>query len=176
MTAAELHALRFPVGEFSYPEDIESQNRAEWIETIRNFPNRISSLARQLSKQQLDTPYRPEGWTAKQVIHHCGDSHLNCLIRFRLGLTEDHPTIKPYLEDRWANLPDYGQDIEVSLGLLMAVHARLSFMLDQMTDSDFSRTIYHPEQERSIRLDELLSLYAWHCDHHYAHVALVKGS
>ena len=99
---------------------------------------------------------------------------MNCLIRFRLGLTEDHPTIKPYLEDRWAALPDYQQDVEVSLGLLMTVHARLSYMLDHMSPSDFARTIYHPEQKRTIRLDELLALYAWHCDHHYAHVMLVK--
>lgn len=170
MNIGDMMALRYPIGDFHYPESVSPVEIPGMIEVIEHFPVRLRKLVEGFSKEQLDTPYRPEGWTVRQVVHHCGDSHTNSLIRFRLGLTEDHPTIKPYFEDRWANLPDYQDDVAVSLKLIEAVHGRWVSMLRNMSAADFERTLFHPESHRVFRLDALLALYAWHCEHHFQHI------
>ena len=130
-----------------------------------------------LSDEQLNTPYRPEGWTIRQVVHHCADSHMNALIRFKLALTEDTPTVKPYLEDRWSELPDSKSTrIDSSIKILEGVHERLSLLLKSLTQSDLEREFIHPEHGRKILVKENIGLYAWHCDHHLAHITTLKKS
>lgn len=170
MNIGELLALRYPIGEFQFPEFVSVEERKAMIETIAEFPHRLRNLVNPFSDALLDTPYRPEGWTVRQVVHHCADSHMNSLIRFRLGLTEDQPTVKPYFEDRWALLPDYQAPVADSILLLEALHRRWETMLRNMSDTDFARTVYHPESHHIFRLDALLALYAWHCEHHYQHI------
>lgn len=174
--APELDALRYPTGRFVYQPEQDDANRATFIETIRSFPERFRSAVKGLPAEQLDTPYRPEGWTARQVVHHVADSHLNAYIRFKLALTEPTPTIKPYDESAWAKLPDtVHTPIEVSLDLLDALHRRWSVLLEHMTPEQFSLTVFHPEYKREISLARFLALYAWHGNHHLGHVGLVKN-
>jgi hypothetical protein len=128
-----------------------------------------------LTTAQLDTAYRPGGWTVRQVVHHVPDSHLNAYVRFKLALTENAPTIKPYDEAAWARLPDTASTpIEVSLDLLESLHARWVRLLEAMTDSDFARQFHHPESG-TMRLDTYLSGYAWHCRHHLAHITQLRA-
>ncbi|HNQ12017.1 MAG TPA: putative metal-dependent hydrolase [Bacteroidia bacterium] len=168
---SKLDQLRFPIGKFNYDESSNASDLKSWIEIIKTLPSRLKSSVANLNTDQLNTPYRPEGWTITQVIHHLADSHINSYIRFKLALTENNPTIKPYEEADWAKLPDSNLlPIEVSLNLLEALHTRWTFMLDRMTDEDFSRTFFHPETKTSFELKKVCALYAWHCEHHLAHV------
>ena len=124
-----------------------------------------------LSTEALQWTYRPKGWTIKQVVHHCSDSHMNSIIRFKLALTEDSPTIRPYYEDRWANLIDGNDDnLEDTLVLLKGLHAKLGKLLRHISDVDMSREFIHPEHGKRFRLDETIGIYAWHCMHHLAHI------
>ena len=166
---------RYPVGKFTVPETITSDLRASGCAEIAAFPRKLREAAGALSEKQLETSYREGGWTARQVIHHVADSHMNSYIRFRLALTEDVPTIKPYDEARWAELSDAkSAPIEVSLALVDSLHDRWSRLLQSMTQTDFARTFRHPELgERS--LDATVQLYAWHGRHHLAHLAIVAG-
>jgi uncharacterized damage-inducible protein DinB len=166
--------LRFPTGKFQRPASLDTAARARAIEIVTETPARLREAVHGLSDAQLDTEYRPGGWTVRQVVHHVPDSHLNAYVRFKLALTEDDPTIKPYDESRWAELPDVKTvPIATSLTLLEAVHDRWLAILRAMTPADFERMLTHPESGRQ-RLDQVLALYAWHGPHHVAHVTSLR--
>jgi uncharacterized damage-inducible protein DinB len=166
---------RYPTGKLALDPNVTPDKRRPWIESIRTTPAKLRAAANGLSPQQLDTPYREGGWTLRQVIHHIPESHLNAFVRFKLALTEDTPTIKPYNEDAWAKLPDVARaPIESSLALVDALHQRWVALLDVMTDADFRRPLMHPERG-TITLDTLLQIYAWHGPHHVGHIEIVKG-
>lgn len=171
MRSDELYKLQFPVGEFQNPKHITSKMINSWITTIEKFPEAIESVTEGLSAEALLWTYRPNGWTIKQVVHHCADSHMNSIIRFKLALTEDSPTIKPYYEDRWANLIDNNDDNLVdTINLLKGLHAKLGKLLRHISEDELKRVFIHPEHGRRFRLDENIGIYAWHCDHHLAHI------
>lgn len=165
--------LRFPVGNFELPGEIGPSERAEFIRTIKELPGEIECAVHGLDEQQIDTPYRPDGWTVRQVVHHVADSHLNALCRFKLALTEDLPTIKPYDEAAWAELPDASKDTDVSLRLIRSLHERFAYLLDGMSDSDYARKLQHPESGEW-DLNGMLALYAWHSKHHTAHITKLR--
>jgi uncharacterized damage-inducible protein DinB len=163
--------LRYPVGRYSPEGELTPARRKELIDEIEGLPAKLRAAVSDLSSTQLDTPYRPGGWTVRQVIHHLPDSHMNAYIRFKLALTEDTPTIKPYEEAAWAELADNRTTpAEVSLTLLEALHRRWVDLLRSMGDADFGRTFMHPEQNRTLRLEQVLGLYAWHGRHHLGHI------
>jgi uncharacterized damage-inducible protein DinB len=162
--------LRYPVGEFVVDSNVTDDKRAVWIRQIAQAPTAIRDAVRDLSDRQLDTPYRPGGWTVRQVLHHVPDSHMNAYCRFKFALTEDNPTIKAYDEAAWANVADTPRTpLEVSLALLDALHRRWVILLESMQSVDFARKLQHPEKG-SITLDWMLQLYAWHGRHHAAHI------
>lgn len=170
--------LRYPIGTFQWAQpESEAQSardRVRYIDTISKLPANLRAAVRGLNVEQLDTPYRPEGWTVKQVVHHVPESHMNAYIRFKLALTEEQPTAKPYNEAEWAKLPDINvTPIEVSLQLLAALHSRWVDVLQLMRPSDFGRTLYHPEHG-VLTLDRMLALYAWHSSHHTAHITSLR--
>src|SRR5687768_17560630 len=166
--------LRFPTGKFQRPPQLDAAALERAIEVITTTPVRLREAVRGLTESQIDTEYRPGGWTVRQVVHHVPDSHLNAYVRFKLALTEDEPTIKPYDEARWAELADVKTvPVATSLALLEAVHERWVAILRSMTQADFERTIVHPETGRQ-RLDQVLALYAWHGPHHIAHVTSLR--
>ncbi len=170
-TNLRLEQLRFPTGRFTSPSDYSEATRLVLIDEIAALPKQLRDATEDLTDEQLDTRYRPEGWTLRQVVHHLADSHLNAYIRFKLALTEDNPTIRPYFEDRWAELPDGKIDpIDLSLDILEAVHRRWVIVLHNMEPVDFKRTYVHPEYGKTIPMDENLAIYAWHCRHHLAHI------
>ena len=145
------------------------------IDAIARAPEDIRAAVRGMSEPQLDTPYRPEGWTVRQVVHHVPDSHLNAYVRFKLALTEDTPTIKPYDEAEWAKLSDVRDTpIETSLTLLSAIHDRWVRLLRAMTPGDFGRKLNHPDWEAPLSLDTVLALYAWHGPHHTAQITSLR--
>lgn len=164
--------LRYPIGKFSWPaQPLTDGERRSAISDIAATPAKIRAAVKGLSEKQLDTPYRPGGWTVRQVVHHLPDSHLNAYTRFKLAMTEDNPVIKPYDESAWAELPDgRGPHVAESLALLEALHARWVFLLERMQPSDFQRPLKHPEHDRKLTLDMMLAMYAWHGKHHVAHV------
>jgi len=163
--------LRYPVGKFSLPQQATTaEERREWIKQIAQTPANMRAAVAGLNAEQLATPYRPGGWTVAQVVHHVPDSHLNSYIRFKFGLTEDNPTIKPYDEARWAALPDaIDTPVEVSLQLLEGLHGRWVRFLESLTDAEFARSFQHPELG-PVRLEQNLALYAWHGRHHVGHI------
>lgn len=168
--------LRYPIGPFVYDGGMTEARRAECVARISAAPAALRSAVAGLSDAQLDTPYRPGGWTLRQVVHHVPDSHLNAYTRFRLTLTEDQPTIKTYDEARWAELPDARTlPVTVSLALLEALHVRWTALLRGLTAADGARRLFHPEHGRLMTLDELLALYAWHGEHHTAHVTSLRA-
>jgi hypothetical protein len=162
--------LKFPIGRYQPPGHIDETLRNEWIAELEALPEKLRKAVAGLSESQLDTPYRPGGWTVRQVVHHLPDSHTNSYIRFRLALTEDTPTIKPYEESKWAELSDARQSpIEPSLDLLNGLHRRFTALLRSLNSDEFAKTFRHPELGE-IRLDWTLGLYAWHSRHHVAHI------
>ena len=166
--------LRFPVGRFQRPASLTPEQRRAAIEAVVATPTRLRAAVRGLSDAQLDTPYRPDGWTVRQVVHHVPDSHMNAFIRFKLALTEDTPTIKPYDESAWATLEDArSTPVETSLVLLESLHDRWVRVLRAMSDADFSRQLNHPDNG-IMNLDQLLALYEWHGRHHVAHVTSLR--
>lgn len=169
-------ALRFPIGRYAIPEEISAQQIAAWVDDIAALPADMQRLAASLSEEQLALPYRPEGWTARQVIHHVPDSHLNAFLRFKLALTEEAPQVKPYAEAEWAKLPDVAlTPIGVSLALLDALHQRWVILMRAMSPADWQRTYIHAGYGRTYRLDAVAGLYAWHGRHHLAHLGLIAG-
>lgn len=166
--------LQFPIGKFISPSVITTDMRTAYIRTIEEFPKDLQLALQNISEDQLDTTYRPEGWTVRQVVHHCADSHCNSFIRFKLALTEESPIVKPYREEQWAELADSRiLPIASSLQILEGVHYRWTFLLRSMRDTDFGKVFIHPEHGKAFRLDTVLAMYAWHCVHHLAHILLV---
>lgn len=169
-----LEALKFPVGKFVKPETITKEIIESAISVIENFPNLVKVEIENLDKNDLKLKYRPEGWTITQVVHHCADSHINSYVRFKLALTENLPTIKPYEESLWAELPDSKLSPFVSLNLLEALHERWVFLLKSLSDEDLNKEFIHPEQSEKISLKENILIYSWHCQHHLAHIKQAK--
>jgi uncharacterized damage-inducible protein DinB len=164
---------RFPTGRFSFDPDVTPETRRQAIAAIRGTPAKLRAALQGMTDADLDTPYREGGWTIRQVVHHVPESHMNAFVRFKLALTEDNPTIKPYDEDAWAKLPDVPRaPIESSLALLDALHQRWVVLLEAMTPADFARPLVHPDRG-AISLDWMLQLYAWHGAHHVGHVGLI---
>ena len=164
-----MHDLRYPIGEFEPPADVTGEQVDAWIRDIERLPADLRAVVEPLSPEQLDTPYRPGGWTVRQVVHHLADSHLNSLVRLKWALTEDRPTIKAYSEDRWAELADYRAPIEVSLDFLDALHRRWAALLRALAPADLEREFVHPDSG-PVRLAVNVGVYAWHGRHHLAHV------
>jgi uncharacterized damage-inducible protein DinB len=169
-------SLRYPTGPFQRPSrPLDDARRREMIDAIARTPSDIRAAIKGLSDSQLDTPYRPGGWTVRQVVHHVPDSHMNAFIRFKLALTEDTPTIKPYDEAAWANLSDARDTpIETSLTLLTSLHERWVGLLRSMAPSDYQRKLNHPDWDAPLSLDAMLALYAWHGPHHTAHITSLR--
>lgn len=166
--------LRFPVGKFERPEQVTEEQIGALIGVVEETPARLKAALAGLTPRQIDTPYRPGGWTVRQLAHHMPDSHMNAYIRFRLALTEEEPTIKTYEEARWAELADAKTaPVEPSLALLENLHARWVLLLRSLGAADWKRTFRHPEMGL-MRLDQNLALYAWHGRHHVAHITSLR--
>ena len=168
--------LKYPIGKWIWPtQSLSDSDRRSAIRDIAETPHNIRAAVKGLSGKQLDTPYRPGGWTVRQVVHHLPDSHMNAYTRFKLALTEDVPTIKPYDEAAWADLPDgKGPQVSESLALLEALHARWIYLLERMQPADFQRSFRHPEHDRKLTLEMVLAMYAWHGKHHAAHITRLR--
>ncbi len=169
--------LRYPVGPFTFAAGAAPGTRDEWREEIRQLPGALARAVAGLDDGQLDTPYRPDGWTVRQLVHHVADSHLNAYVRLRLALTETGPTIRPYDERRWAELPDArALPPGPSLRLLEALHERWSALLDRLDPTDWPRTLVHPERPgEPLTVEWLVAHYAWHSRHHLAHVTSLRS-
>lgn len=166
-----LETLKYPIGQFEAPSHFDENQVQVWISDIEKLPDTLFELTHELSENELNMPYRPEGWTIRQVIHHVVDSHINSYVRFKLALTEEKPTIRPYFEDRWAELPDmFATPVSVSLQLLKSLHQRWVILLKSMTYNDLQRTFIHPEMGEVIPLWDNIGLYSWHSRHHLAHI------
>ena len=169
-----MNDIRYPIGKFDGRSDLRDDERPALIKQIAEAPANLRAAVRGLTESQLDTPYRPDGWTVRQVVHHLPDSHMNAYVRFRLALTEHEPTIKPYEEKLWAELFDARTaPVEASLQLLESLHKRWVILLESMKPSDFLRKFNHPENGL-MKLDRLLALYAWHGRHHVAHITSLR--
>jgi Mycothiol maleylpyruvate isomerase N-terminal domain. len=166
--------LRYPIGRLVRKPFLTPDDRATAIDAIATAPTALADAVSGLNDAQLDTPYRPGGWTVRQLVHHVADSHINAYTRFRFALTEDNPTIKPYDESVWAELPDARLlPVSVSLKLLQALHERWVALLREIPHESFARTLQHPENG-SMKIDDLLNMYAWHGRHHTAHVTSLR--
>ena len=176
MEDQDLFKLRYPIGRFVEPSNISTTLIESSIADIGAFPGRLAEAVAGLSEQQLDTPYRPDGWTVRQVVHHCADSHMNSWMRFKFALTEDKPLIRPYFEDRWADLPDSKvMDIAPALRLIEALHMKWVYLLNRLSEADLAREYIHPEHGKEYPLGMVVALYAWHCNHHLAHITSLKA-
>ncbi len=171
--AAASDDLRYPIGDFDSNIEITPEMRQAMIQTIKDLPAKIADAVKDLSEEQLDTPYRPEGWTVRQTVHHVADSHINSLCRFKLAMTEENPTIRPYFEDRWAELADSKLPIDVSMKIIEGVHIRWVALLESLTDEDFQRPLTHPDSGEWT-VEKFLALYAWHSRHHTAHITHLR--
>src|SRR5580692_9078457 len=166
--------LRYPIGKFTYNGPLTVEQKQKFLDDIEHTPANLRAAVKGLSEEQLDTPYRPEGWTVRQVAHHVPDSHLNAYIRFKLALTEDEPAVKAYAEDRWALLGDtQATPVEVSLALLDSLHDRWVRLLRSLSPEDWKRTFHHPKLG-PVSLEKNLALYAWHGRHHVAHITSLR--
>ncbi len=167
----DIESLKFPVGEFVKPTTITPEIVNSWISDIESFPSRLNEALSNITPEQLNYAYRPNGWTIKQVVHHCVDSHINSIIRFKLALTEDQPTIRPYNQDAWISLPDATvNDISASMKILDGLHEKWAFLLKNLTQSELQKLLIHPEHKAPLTIRHFIGLYAWHCNHHLAHV------
>jgi hypothetical protein len=170
----DMEALRFPLGPFAPRDSYDAQDLEGFIDSFEKLPTRLSSVITDLDERQLETTYRPEGWTVRQVVHHLPDSHINAYMRMRLALTEDDPEPRVYLEERWAELPDARQGpVDLSLHLLDALHKRWVHLMRALGPDDWGRRLAHPT-EGPMSLETLAHFYAWHGDHHLAHVTALR--
>jgi len=175
MENLELEKLRYPIGKFIAPDFYSSEYISEKIQEIASFPERLKSEVSLLTNEQLDTPYRLDGWTIRQVVHHCADSHMNCFIRIKWALTEDTPTIKYYHEDLWGELNDnVTMPIEPTLSLLDGLHYRLAYLMKSLRENHLKKSFIHPEHSKEFKIEEIIGTYAWHCNHHLAHITELK--
>ena len=166
--------LSYPIGRF-VPQPYSDKELKERLMAIMFLPKELENAIQNLDEYQIETPYRPDGWTVKQLINHIADSHMNAFIRFKLGLTEENPTIKPYNQDAWVNLNDTKiVPINVSITLVHALHARWAALLNGISSTDLERTVFHPEQKKEITLWHMLGLYAWHGKHHVKHITALR--
>lgn len=170
----ELDDLRYPIGKFTPPLSNTAEIRAAHIVILRSLPGDLRVAVRGLSDSQLDTPYRDGGWTVRQLVHHIADSHANAYVRFKLALTEDWPTIKPYDEAAWANLADSRLPIDVSLAMIDVLHQRWVALLESLSEAEFQKGYTHPESGRQ-NLARVLAIYAWHSRHHAAHITNLRS-
>jgi len=171
MEKGTLEKLQYPIGKYEIPNPITEEHVSEWISVLENLPRRLAEMVNELSEEQLETPYRPDGWTVRQVIHHVADSHHHSYIRFKWALTEDNPVIKPYFEKEWANLFDTRTaPIQMSLDHLKAVHFKLVYLLKGLSKEQLQRTFTHPDGNEVTTLEENIGRYAWHGSHHFAHI------
>lgn len=169
--------LKFPIGQFKKPDAFTQAIFDAYISDIELFPARLKAEVEHLNDEQLDTVYRPDGWTIRQVINHCADSHMNSLVRFKLALTEDKPVIKPYEEQLWAELADSKfMPIAPALQMLEGIHARWTTLLKSLSAEDLKRSFIHPQHGKEFRLEVNMGIYAWHCNHHLAHITTLKKS
>lgn len=172
-----IEALKYPIGKFTAPGRFDRHQLKLFKSHISEFPDQLKSILIDFPESKLETTYRPGGWTARQVVHHLADSHINSYIRYRWTLTEERPTIKVYNEADWSLLPDaISAPIHYSVDILTAIHAKWTYFLDQLTEADFGKTFIHPEYKKEINLYTLTALYAWHGAHHLEHIRLVKGT
>lgn len=171
MKEEELMKLRFPIGKFQHPKEVNEKLRTSWIGILEKFPSQLEESLHGINNGQLDYCYRPDGWTVKQVVHHVADSHMNAFIRTKMALTEETPTIKAYHERKFAMLPDADNyDVDLSLMLIKGLHARYIMLFKSMNEADFARTYVHPESKFTYRMDGVLAQYAWHSMHHLGHI------
>jgi hypothetical protein len=171
MQEEELNNLKFPIGTFEVPLVITNENILLWINQVETFPAKLIELTSGLSDEKKNWKYRPEGWSIKQVVHHCADSHINSFIRFKWTLTEDTPIIKAYDEAKWAELFDGSEDdLEGSIMLLKGLHAKWARLLRNLSEEELMRVFIHPEHGKRVSLKENIGIYAWHCEHHLAHI------
>lgn len=172
---SNLEQKKFPIGQFQQPEKVCDIKLDEHLKIIKDFPGRLKNLIEDFSDDQLDTPYREGGWTVRQLVNHIADSHVNSFIRFKLALTEDNPTIKPYDEAKWAELQDsVNMPIRPAMRMIKGTHQRWTVLLKSLTNKQFERTFHHPEQNKDYDLRNYLAFYGWHCDHHFAHIEKLK--
>lgn len=172
----DLDKLKYPIGKFQQPETVEKKQIEDWIKIIEEFPEKLTAEVRDLEVADLQKQYRPDGWTIMQVVNHCADSHMNSMMRFKLALTEDTPTIKPYHENLWAELSDSKVfPIESALKILEGLHERWVHLLKGLSEQDLERQFIHPESNALISIKTNIGIYAWHCEHHLAHVKNAKS-
>jgi hypothetical protein len=165
---------RYPIGKYEADPQVTPEKRRAWIAAIAACPAELRAAVDGLGEAELDTPYRPGGWTVRQLVHHLPDSHLNAYCRVKLALTEDEPTIRPYDQERWAELPDSRSPVENSLVLLESLHRRWVLLLESLAASEWGRTLKHPEVG-TMTLDNVAGLYAWHGRHHVAHITALRA-
>lgn len=173
-SSADIEALRYPIGKYNKANEYNSTILNSWIAEIEKLPSDLEKTVTGLSEEQLDTAYRPDGWTVRQVVHHIADSHIVAYIRFKLTLTETTPAINPYQEDKWAELNDSKLPVAVSVHLITNIHLRWLAILKTMKTGDFDKMFFHPESKQNISLKEVLGLYAWHGKHHLAQITALK--
>jgi hypothetical protein len=169
-----LAELQYPIGPFESNVAITAVQLADAIDILKHFPSWMEHVISNMDEAQLLQSYRPDGWTCNQVIHHCADSHMHCLMRLKFALTQDNPTILPYAEADWAVTTDYSLPINNATTLLHCVHQRLVALFSSLSATDWDKTYYHPQYKQTFSLKVLVQLYAWHCKHHLAHVQIVK--
>jgi hypothetical protein len=175
MEQVALDGLKYPTGKFKKPESFTAEDIKERISIIRDFPAFLSKEVWILDDESLKYLHRPDGWTVKQIVHHLADSHMNAFIRIKLALTENNPTIKPYIEAEWAKLPDSTDaPVEWSLKLIEGLHHRWEVLLLSLTEADLKKTVMHPEYNRQMSISDLIFLYSWHCGHHLGHIKNAK--
>ncbi|HET6527266.1 MAG TPA: putative metal-dependent hydrolase [Balneolaceae bacterium] len=168
-----IEQLKYPIGKFSYDESSAQKMTNQWIKDIAYLPRRLSDLVYPLTKEQLNTPYRKGSWTVLQLIHHLADSHINGYVRMKVALTEDNPAIKTYDQDEWAKLPDYKTKMDDSMELIYGLHKRWARILHTLKPDQLERTFQHPESG-TWTVRKLIALYAWHSNHHLAHIRTLK--
>ncbi len=174
MNDQDLNALRYPTGKFQKPDTYTADLRNKYVQRLRELPGLLRQTTHNLTKEQLDTPYRTEGWTTRQIVHHLADSHINSFARFKLALTEDHPTIKTYDQDKWAQGSDAQLGIDASLDILTGVHKRLTHLTENMSEAEWNRKLHHPEMKADLTLNDMGALYAWHGRHHLTQIIDLK--
>lgn len=167
--------LKYPIGELALKDSYTLEETTEHIAYLKNFPSFLKETIKDITEEQLETAYRPGGWTAKQVIHHISDSHTQMLTRIKWTLTEETPTIKAYFEDRWANLSDYKLPFDVSVNLIEGIHIKVVALAESLDSQELKKSYLHPENGQYYSLEKVLALYTWHSKHHLAHIKICKG-